>query len=76
MKAKGRYRKLQFSKSTSIFSCRDSERGESFCDSMLFFPKALNIYCLAGLLTYPGFKKPSHPEDSGQWQVFLKTIIA
>jgi hypothetical protein len=34
----------------------------------------LNKVCLAGLLTYPGFLKPSHP-DCGQWQVFQKTII-
>jgi hypothetical protein len=30
---------------------------------------------MAGLLTYPGFMKPSHPDHSGQWQVFHKTII-
>jgi hypothetical protein len=30
---------------------------------------------MAGLLTYPGFMKPSHPDESGQWQVFHKTII-
>jgi hypothetical protein len=30
---------------------------------------------MAGLLTYPGFMKPSHPENPGQWQVFHKTII-
>jgi len=30
---------------------------------------------MAGLLTYPGFSKPSHPEKSGQWQVVQKTII-
>jgi hypothetical protein len=30
---------------------------------------------MAGLLTYPGFMKPSHPYTSGQWQVFHKTII-
>jgi hypothetical protein len=30
---------------------------------------------MAGLLTYPGFLKPSHPPVSGQWQVVQKTII-
>jgi hypothetical protein len=30
---------------------------------------------MAGLLTYPDFTKPSHPDKSGQWQVFRKTII-
>jgi hypothetical protein len=45
-------------------------------DSTLFFPKAVNIkICMAGLLTYPGFMKPSHPPAGGQWQVFHKTII-
>jgi hypothetical protein len=42
---------------------------------MLYFPKALNIYFMAGLLTCPGLKKPSHPPAGGQWQVFFKTII-
>jgi hypothetical protein len=49
---------------------------ESLRDSLLFIPKALNILLfLAGLLTYPGFGKPSHSDDAPQWQVFLKTII-
>jgi len=30
---------------------------------------------MAGLLTYPGFLKPSHPPAGGQWQVFQQTII-
>jgi hypothetical protein len=30
---------------------------------------------MAGLLTYPGFMKPSHPLYQEQWQVFHKTII-
>jgi hypothetical protein len=30
---------------------------------------------MAGLLTYPGFIKPSHPNKQEQWQVFHKTII-
>jgi hypothetical protein len=30
---------------------------------------------MAGLLTYPGFMKPSHPFVSEQWQVFHKTIV-
>jgi hypothetical protein len=30
---------------------------------------------MAGLLTYPGFSKPSHPDKSEQWQVVQKTII-
>jgi len=34
---------------------------ESKDDSELFFPKALNMVCMAGLLTYPGLMKPSHP---------------
>jgi hypothetical protein len=44
-------------------------------DPVLFFPKARILGCMAGLLTYPGFLKPSHPEYSGQWQVFHETII-
>jgi len=27
---------------------------------------------MAGLLTNPGFLKPSHPRSPGQWQVFKK----
>jgi len=30
---------------------------------------------MAGLLTYPGFMKPSHPPAGGQWQGFHKAII-
>jgi len=31
---------------------------------------------MAGLLTYPGFLKPSHGALAPQWQVVQKTIIA
>src|SRR4030042_2850428 len=41
-------------------------------DSEPYFPKALNMVCLAGLLTCPGLMKPSHPEYSEQWQVIIK----
>jgi len=41
-----------------------------------FFPESFEYQsCMAGLLTYPGFLKPSHPWYLGQWQVFHKTII-
>jgi hypothetical protein len=40
-----------------------------------FLPESFDLNCLAGLLTYPGFKKPSHPLFHGQWQVFPKTMI-
>ena len=42
---------------------------------VLFFPKALNYKSMAGLLTYPGFLKPSHSHFREQWQVFQKTLI-
>jgi hypothetical protein len=41
-----------------------------------FLPESselLNVQ--AGLLTHPGFPKPSHPIYQRQWQVFQKTII-
>ena len=39
-----------------IFSANRKGERESWNDSALFFPKALNAkFCLAGLLTYPGF---------------------
>jgi len=44
-------------------------------DPALFFPKALISACMAGLLTYPGFLKPSHRAKAPQWQVFQITII-
>jgi hypothetical protein len=41
-----------------------------------FLPESSELlYVQAGLLTYPGFLKPSHPPAGGQWQVFQKTLI-
>jgi len=40
----------------------------------LFFPKAQNMACLAGLLTCPGLMKPSHSPAGGQWQVIIKPL--
>jgi hypothetical protein len=37
-----------------------------------FSPKAMNMGCLAGLLTCPGLVKPSHPPAGGQWQGITK----
>jgi hypothetical protein len=45
---------------------------ESKDDPELFFPKALKMICMAGLLTYPGLMKPSHPFQAEQWQVIKK----